>query len=150
MNDKEYLSKLLQSAYATSSFSDFAKQFPMTANEIKPKIVSKKAWNTLCSWIAELIIVDGFQIDIGYSKRDKSEIRIVVQKIDNLDWFGNNETVQVYTLSENDVGVAVLPNDISTILRKVWNQKELEKCLNDAQYFMNRYACVIGVDPIKK
>jgi hypothetical protein len=42
MNDTEYLSKLLQSAYATSSFSDFAKQFPMISNEIKPKVVSKR------------------------------------------------------------------------------------------------------------
>ncbi len=44
MNDTEYLSKLesLQQAYATSSFSDFAKQFPMIANEIKPKVVSER------------------------------------------------------------------------------------------------------------
>ena len=43
MNDKE-LNRLLQQAYASSSFSDFAKQFPswMIANEIKPKVVSKR------------------------------------------------------------------------------------------------------------
>ena len=39
MNDYEYLG----AAYATSSFSDFAKQFPMTENEaFKPKVVSKR------------------------------------------------------------------------------------------------------------
>ena len=43
MNDEEkYLNRLLQQAYATPSFSDFAKQFPMIANEIKPKVVSKR------------------------------------------------------------------------------------------------------------
>ena len=43
MNDKE-LNRLLQQAYASSSFSDFAKQFPswMIANEIKPKGVSER------------------------------------------------------------------------------------------------------------
>ena len=104
----------------------FLNNWPMTYGESKQKVVTKKAWDTLCEWASELIIIGGFQVDIGYSKRDKSEIRIVVQKIDN-DGFGNGENVQVYTLSKDDIGVAVLPNDISTILRKVWNQKELEK-----------------------
>lgn len=132
-----------------SDFKTFVNNYPMTYEESKQKVVTKKAWNTLCKWVAELIIVDGFQIDIGYSKRDKSEIRIVVQKIDK-DGFGNGENAQVYRLSEDDIGVAVLPKDISTILRKVWNQKELEKSLYDAQYFINRYTYVMGVDPYKK
>ncbi len=145
MNDTEYLSKLesLQQAYATSSFSDFAKQFPMIANEIKPKVVSKKAWNTLRSWIAELIIVDGNQIDITYSKRDKSEIRITIQHIDS-------QQSDVYHLSEDDIGVAVLPERISKLLRDVWNQKELKRCQTDPQYFINRYTYIIGADPYKK
>lgn len=124
MND-DWKDVILKSQYI-KDYNTFINQWPMTYNESKQKVVTKKAWNTLCEWISELIIVDGFQIDIGYSKRDKSEIRIVVQKIDN-DGFGNGENVQVYTLSKDDIGVAVLPNDISTILRKVWNQKELEK-----------------------
>lgn len=146
MND-DWKDVILKSQY-TKDYKTFINQWPMVLTESKQKVVTKTAWNTLCKWVAELIIVDGFQIDIGYTNRHKSEIRIVVQKIDN-DGFGNGENAQVYRLSEDDIGVAVLPKDISTILRKVWNQRELEKCKNDSQYFMDRYTYVIGVDPIK-
>ena len=150
MNDTEYLSKLLQQAYATSSFSDFTKQFPMTSDEaLKPKVVSKKAWNTLCSWIAELIIIDEKQVDVGYSNRDKSEIRITIQNIDS-NGYGDGETADVYRLSKDDIGVAVLPERISKILRDVWNKKELERCESDPQYFINKYTYIIGADPYKK
>lgn len=146
MND-DWKDVILKSQY-TKDYKTFINQWPMVLTESKQKVVTKTAWNTLCKWVAELIIVDGFQIDIGYTNRHKSEIRIVVQKIDN-DGFGNGENAQVYRLSEDDIGVAVLPKDISTILRKVWNQRELEKCKNDPQYFMSRYTYVMSVDPIK-
>lgn len=43
MNDKEYLNRLLQQAYATYSYQDIAKQFPMTSEEaLKPKVVSER------------------------------------------------------------------------------------------------------------
>jgi hypothetical protein len=44
MNDEEkYLNRLLQQAYATYSYQDIAKQFPMTSEEaLKPKVVSKR------------------------------------------------------------------------------------------------------------
>jgi len=136
MNDKEYLNRLLQAAYATSSFSDIAKQFPMTESEaFKPKVVSKKAWNTLCSWIEELIIIDGKQVDIGYSNRDKSEIRITIQDIDS-NGYGDGDTADVYRISKDDIGVTVLPERISNILRDVWNKKELERCQTEPQYFI--------------
>jgi hypothetical protein len=151
MNDKEYLSRLLQSAYATSSFSDFAKQFPMTSDEaLKPKVVSKKAWDTLCSWIVELIIVDGKQVDIGYSNREKSEIRITIQYVNPNGDTAGSETADVYRLLKDDIGVAVLPERISKILRGVWNKKELERYQTDSQYFINRYTYITGVDPYKK
>ncbi len=138
MDDKEYLNRLIEIA------KYFPKYFPMTSEEaLKPKVVSKKAWNTLRSWIAELIIVDGNQIDITYSKRDKSEIRITIQHIDS-------QQSDVYHLSEDDIGVAVLPERISKLLRDVWNQKELKRCQTDPQYFINRYTYIIGADPYKK
>ena len=151
MNDKEYLNGLIQQAYATSSFSDFAKQFPMTSEEaLKPKVVSKKAWNTLRSWIAELIIVDGKQVDIGYSNREKSEIRITIQYVNPNGDTAGSEIADVYRISKDDIGVAVLPERISKLLRDVWNQKELERCKSNPQYFINRYTYIIGADPYKK
>jgi hypothetical protein len=44
MNDEEkYLNRLLQQAYATYSYQDIAKQFPMTSEEaLKPKVVSER------------------------------------------------------------------------------------------------------------
>ena len=43
MDDKEYLNRLLQQAYATYSYQDIAKQFPMTSEEaLKPKVVSER------------------------------------------------------------------------------------------------------------
>ena len=150
MKDSEYYNNLLKSVYATSSFSDIANRFPSALNDAikeafdKPKVVSKKAWNTLCSWVAELIIIDGKQVDIGYSNRDKSEIRITIQNIGDVD------TADVYRLSKDDVGVAVLPRRILEILRDVWNQKELERCKSDSKYFINRNTYIIGADPYKK
>jgi hypothetical protein len=139
MNDTEYLRRLLESSWSTVSYSDFVKQFPMTSEEsFKPKVLSKKAWDTLCSWIAELIIIDEKQVDIGYSNRGKSEIRITIQNIDS-NGVGDGDTADVYHISTDDIGVVVLPEKISKILRDVWNEKELERCQSDPQYFINKY-----------
>lgn len=105
---------------------------------LKPKVVSYKAWDTLRSWIAELIIVDRNQIDITYSKRDKSEIRITIQNIDS-NVFVDGHTADVYHLSKDDIGVAVLPERISKLLRDVWNQKELERSKHSVEYYTSKF-----------
>lgn len=114
--------------YDTYTASDFLNQFPMKSDEVSTKkVLSKHAWNTLCSWVSELIFIDGNQVDIMYSKRDKSEIRITIQPIES-NGYGDGET---YCLSEGDIGEPVLDKGISKILREVWNQKEFERFVSN-------------------
>lgn len=62
MNDKEYLSKLLQQAYATYSYQDIAKQFPMTSEEaLKPKVVSDRNQLTQKQTTALIMLWDAWR-----------------------------------------------------------------------------------------
>jgi hypothetical protein len=115
---------------------------------LKPNVLSKQAWDFICSWRCRYLRVDNTLIEIQYSKRDNSEVRIKTSIVDDIfDTIGTTET---YYLSKEDIGVAILPENLSKLFRDVWNKKELERCQNDLQYFINKYTYIIGVDPYKK
>ena len=103
----------------------------------RPTILTQKAWNTLCSWTSDVFIIDRTHIDITYNDRNRTAIRIELRDIDSVDYIHDNRSY--FVLYEDGIGKDIIPNVVAKLLRRIWDEKELEKCKKDMEYFQKKY-----------
>jgi hypothetical protein len=90
----------------------------------RPTILNQKAWDTLCSWTSDVFIIDRTHIDIMYGNRNRTEIRIELRDIDSVDYIDDKRSY--FVLYEDGIGTDIIPNVVTKLLRRIWDDKELE------------------------
>ena len=142
MNDEEkYLNRLLQQAYATYSYQDIAKQFPMTSEEaLKPKVVSKRNQLTQKQTTALIKLWDSWRTNGVFNRIAHSPYGVPYISIERRNYLINKQFEWDWCISYAEMydgqGTQIvwysnskdpMPKQIKDFLRMAYNREFVKK-----------------------
>jgi hypothetical protein len=102
-----------------------------------PTILTELQWNTLVSWTECSFTVNNKLIEVNFIDSRESAIRIDMTDITAIS--SKRYQTSYFTVYKDGINEQIIPHVIATILRRIWDEKELEKCKNDVEYFQKKY-----------
>ena len=142
MNDEEkYLNRLLQQAYATYSYQDIAKQFPMTSEEaLKPKVVSERNQLTQKQTTALIKLWDAWRTNGVFNRIAHSPYGVPYISIERRNYLINKQFEWDWCITYHEVydgqGTQIIwysnskdpmPKQIKDFLRMAYNREFVKK-----------------------